>query len=161
MTVDYFQLVRRGAIGDIRSSIDHRQAAGAVNEYGQTLLHEAIAHKRPFEVVELLIDLGAPLNAQDNRGLTPLHYCAEWGQHEVGRLLIRLGADVSISDCHGNQPLWTAVFNARGTSTFVQELLRAGADAAHKNMHNVSPLDFARKLKDAKLVNLFGGDGKS
>jgi len=47
------------------------------SSYGRTALHEAALHGR-VEVVELLLENGADVNAKNHRGETPLFY-AEGG----------------------------------------------------------------------------------
>ncbi len=47
------------------------------------------------EVVELLIDKGADVNAKGKYGGTPLHSAAFFGQTEIVELLIAKGADLN------------------------------------------------------------------
>jgi ankyrin repeat protein len=47
------------------------------------------------EIVELLIDEGADVNAKGENGWNPLHLAAGRGQKEVAELLIANGADVN------------------------------------------------------------------
>ena len=47
------------------------------------------------EVVELLIDKGADVNAKGKYGRTPLHWAAHQGHWEIAELLIAKGADVN------------------------------------------------------------------
>lgn len=54
-----------------------------------TPLHWAVVEGRK-EAVQLLIAKGADVNAQDERGRTPLHYA---GNVEVAQLLIDNGAE--------------------------------------------------------------------
>ncbi len=50
-----------------------------------------------MEVVRLLIEKGADLNAQDDKGETPLMRASQ-GQAELARLLIEDGAQVNARD---------------------------------------------------------------
>jgi len=90
------------------------------NPTGNTALHAAVAGKR-HELVELLIDAGADVNAQDASGWTPLNLAAHEGVVETVRLLLTNGADQTIADKNGRTPRETA---EREGNTAVLELLR-------------------------------------
>ena len=68
------------------------------------------------------------------------------------------GAAVDIADRHGNQPLWAAVFNARGDYAIVRRLIECGADPAHANVHGRSPRDFAEQIGDDTLLRVLDKD---
>jgi len=71
---------------------------------GRTPLHEAALRGRK-EVVELVIDKDADVNAKNWEGGTPLHYAALTGRKEIAELLIAAGADVNAKDVSGKTPL--------------------------------------------------------
>lgn len=123
------------------------------NECKQNLLHEAIACCRN-DIATDLINRNINIDQQDYRGETPLHYCAAYFNLEIAELLLQKKAQVNIIDKYGNNPLWVAVFNARGDYRMVRLFLRYGADIQHKNRANRSPLDFAKQINDLDLVNI-------
>uniref|UniRef100_A0A1L8E7W7 Putative myotrophin n=1 Tax=Haematobia irritans TaxID=7368 RepID=A0A1L8E7W7_HAEIR len=49
------------------------------------------------------------LNTKYN-GRYPLHYAADYGQHEVLEYLINMGAEIDVTDNHGITPLLAAVW---------------------------------------------------
>lgn len=53
------------------------------------------------------------LQAQDEFGRTPLHYCFLYEANEIARSLLRKGADKSITDCNGMTPLDIAIRRGR------------------------------------------------
>lgn len=80
-----------------------------------TPLHWA-AWKGHAPLVELLLDAGADIGAQNENGhwgSTPLHAAAHGNQKAVAEVLIRRGADVNARRPDGNTPLAeTKVHNA-------------------------------------------------
>jgi ankyrin repeat protein len=97
--------------------------------------------------VELLVELGVPVDALDPHGdgyfeiaprSTALHVAAWRARHNVVGLLIERGADVNARDGHGRTPLMLAVracvdsyWTDRRSPESVAALLAAGASAAH------------------------------
>ena len=53
------------------------------------------------EIVKLLINKGAEVNVQDNRGVTPLMHALDLSNLEVIKYLITAGADTNIQDNEG------------------------------------------------------------
>ena len=145
-----FELMRNGNASDLFTQLDESNV-NVLNNYGQNLLQEAISTGR-YDVAVNLIDLNINIDHADYKGRTALHYLSEHKSLEVVKHLIRHGADFSISDKFGNQPLWTAVFNARGVYDVVHELIINGADPFHKNNAGRAPMDFALQIQDDTLV---------
>jgi ankyrin repeat protein len=52
-------------------------------------------------MAKLLLRFGAALDAQNNRGRTPLHYCFTYGFGGLGQYLIGKGADAGVRDADG------------------------------------------------------------
>ena len=78
-----------------------------------TALHFAVTSGRP-EVVRLLLDAGAAVNAQDIRGLTSLTYAIATDRPDpaIVRMLLGAGADMAIRDSNGESVLdWARKFN--------------------------------------------------
>jgi len=125
-----------------------------VNEYGQNFLQEAISSNNII-VIKYLLDRKININHQDNQGKTALHYCAEYFDIEASKLILAVdGTDLSIVDKFGNNPLWTAVFNARGEYDLVELFKQYKADSNNKNNVGKTPLDFAKQIEDEELINI-------
>ena len=94
-----------------------------------------------IERIEKLISQGADVNAKDNRGMTPLHQAAQYGQRQVAEVLIAKGANVNETDTAGQIPLHIAAeFGAK----FVPELLLAnGANIRATDVAGNTPLHVA------------------
>ncbi len=86
----------------------------ASDHNGATLLHE-IARHTAFSAVmtpgeatalaKLLIAAGAPLNAQDSDGNTPLHLAAHAGNASLVAVLHRAGASSQVTNMAGKTPI--------------------------------------------------------
>jgi len=90
-----------------------------------TPLHSAAVGGH-VDVVRLLVDAGAELDAADDRGRTPLIRAAEYGHATVVELLVGFGARLDWVDAFG----WTALYQSTlcGQRDMVEDLLRLGAD---------------------------------
>ena len=75
-----------------------------------TPLHFAAGYNHP-EVVKLLLDSGADIEAKDKGGLVPLHNACSYGHFEVAELLIKYGADVNAVDLFNFSPLHEGTFD--------------------------------------------------
>lgn len=82
--------------------IDRCGVERAVNELG--LLHLAVSLGR-MDLVQWLLDLGAPVQARDRRERTPLFFAAN---RRMARALLQAGADPEVRDLAGNTPLHAA-----------------------------------------------------
>ena len=151
---DLFQSIR---IGDIDRFMMHINSdnLNSVNEYKQSLLHESISSKNII-VSDYLIKNRIDLNAADYNGQTALHYCAAHNTLDIAENVLNNGGLLNISDKYGNQPLWTAVFNAKSKNSYdmVKLFLRYTTDINHKNNNGRSPLDFAHQINDEELIKI-------
>lgn len=83
---------------------DPGQAVLSFGSLRTTLLHAACYDNRA-DIAELLIGLGARVDAQDLRGRTPLHWAAVNGSPEAVGVLLRSGACLDVRDAEGHTPL--------------------------------------------------------
>jgi ankyrin repeat protein len=123
----------------------------AKDSKGDTPLHKA-AENGCLQVVEFLIEKGAPVNAINEEGETPIFEAAEKGYADVVRALISHGAEVNIREESGETPLHKAA--EEGRSNVVKILVASGAKIDAKDYKNITPLDCARKKNYNDTVQL-------
>ena len=97
-----FSRCRHNRYGDVERALKQggEGVAAARDAHGNTLLHVA-AQNGLKRIAKLLLRHGAALDAQNNKGATPLHYCFTYGYGGLGQYLIGKGADQGARDCEG------------------------------------------------------------
>lgn len=88
----------------------HGANINARTAYNKTPLHSAVdkTKKEGFDLVELLVEKGADVNASDNHGNTALHYIRQ-GNFALAKYLIGHGADTTLSNADGDLPICYAI----------------------------------------------------
>jgi ankyrin repeat protein len=140
----------RGKISAALFLLDRGANAALVDGNGETALHMA----RSVEIVTALLAHGAPVNAVDCEGKTPLHHCATYGdkweygyrsQRDITVLLAALldhGAAIDQLSRDGESILHYAV--EHGKQEVVSFLLGRGANAAIVDSNGETALHKAR-----------------
>jgi ankyrin repeat protein len=99
---------KKGDATTLRALLVHDGGLARITEAdGTTPLHCA-AWKGHVEIVEILLDAGAEIDAlnQDaHYGGTPLHAAAHGNQKAVVEVLLKRGADFKVVSCNGRTPL--------------------------------------------------------
>lgn len=87
-------------------------AKGAfANQHGWTALHYAAA-KGNSEIVQLLLDKRADINARSPTHITPMMMAARNGHIYTVKLLLDRGADASLTDMHGRSVVdWALAYS--------------------------------------------------
>jgi ankyrin repeat protein len=111
--------------------------------------------------VRCLVGHGANFNAQDQFGETALHYASANGHTEVVRVLTSKGADPGIANTRFRRPLHGAASEFGGVYPTSKILLEHGANPSDKDEAGCTPLHYAAKSGNERLVRLllhYGAD---
>jgi ankyrin repeat protein len=95
-------------------------------------------------VVAVLIEAGADVNAKDDSRITPLHWAAFYGRVTIAEMLLKAGADINATGFrHNNTPLQVAA--AHGHAEVAEILISHGANLAAEDMLGKTALQFAEE----------------
>jgi ankyrin repeat protein len=110
-------------------------------DYNTTLLMDA-AQRGRGDLVELLLNAGAEINARSHSGSTALMIAAEYGRKDMVELLLNAGADVHAKKNNGIMALMVAAA-VRNEKGIVELLLDRGADVHAKDKDGSTALILA------------------
>ena len=105
-----------------------------------------------MDMVSLLLQHGAKVNARDSEGGVALHTAAALGKTRIARKLILAGGDVNVRDVRGNTPLHVSA--GSGHLGVVRLLLDNGPDLHAANKEGLTPAGCA-KMFDHKKVEQY------
>jgi ankyrin repeat protein len=108
-------------------------------------------------VIQLLIDNGIDVNAQDDDGSTPLSEAIRNKNSEIVKLLIENGVDFEIKDKDGFTPLFYAI--KYGDIEIVRLLIGNGIDINSQVSNDISPLHIAILLRNIEMIKLLINNG--
>ena len=119
------------------------------NTRGLTPLHGAVLKNHP-DMVQVLIDAGADIEAKDDEMYSPLHCACEVGALEVVKMWIKVGADVCATDCDGDTCLTVAAYY--GHTETVRYLVGLNkVDVNHRDLLGNTALHHARQKQHADV----------
>lgn len=118
---------------------------------GRTALHEAARNSMNPEIVTLLIDAGANIEAIDkDLHHTPLHYAAAAHNINAMKVLIEAGAKINVKNVNDRTPLHIACLNvhlySKTNEEVVKFLIDHGADKNAKDKEGNTPWDCCKVL---------------
>ncbi|MCD4784455.1 MAG: ankyrin repeat domain-containing protein [Candidatus Eremiobacteraeota bacterium] len=123
---------------------------------GSTLLHESVRSGSEFGVkmINLLVNMGADVNAKDKEGNTPLHLA---GDRAIAEILVKKKAKINLDGHHK----WSALMKAAsgGKVGIVEFLLDNGADMEHKATSGCTALIISAMEGKVEVVKILISKG--
>ncbi len=147
---------RKDAVAVCNLATAHPELFDAKAENGWTPLHCA-AGVGNRDLAELLLTIGADVNAKDKGGVTPLHVAVYNRHRDVTELLLAKGAKVNTKANDGATPLHDAA--AVGTRDLAELLLTKGADVNAKDKGGMTPLSIAIRFHHEDVASLLRAHG--
>lgn len=147
-----FELIRKNKVDEIRKLIDKDPAVikAVTKKHKETPLHKAVKQGRK-QIVQLLLDKGADVNAKNGSGKTPLFLTSD---KEIADLLIGKGANVNEKDIVGGYSPLHFVDDL----AVAQLLIKKGANVNAKNEYGDTPLHSVKHADVAQLLIEKGAD---
>lgn len=134
-----------GRVDTVKEAVEKNpQLVKSRDASGYTALHHA-AIGGHADVVQVLLDSGADINARGSGGETPLLLAAAKGNLEVVELLVKNGADVNKPGADQRTPLHKAAM--AGDLDTVKALLAAGADPTLTDRSGKTAADLAEHYR--------------
>ncbi|XP_031771636.1 ankyrin repeat and death domain-containing protein 1A isoform X1 [Apis florea] len=128
----------------------------ATDKKGQTPIHCACAEEH-LEAVEVLIALGANVDAQDHEGNTPLHVATRTRHTAIAQLLLRAGANTELIDEIGFTPLHVAA--SQGCKGILESMIQHGAALNKQCKYGNTPLHLACQNNEVETVEILINKG--
>jgi ankyrin repeat protein len=145
-----FAAIRAGKREAVSAMLEDAALAGVVDGRGSTpLMHAALL--ADAQMVRLLVERGADVNAANSQGLTALMLAA--GDADKVRLLLAKGAKADARSLVGRTPLLIAATYANNIDV-VRQLVQGGASITSQDVLRETVLTSASKRGDAQLVQM-------
>ena len=125
---------------------------------GDTWLHYAVHGNCSKDVLQTAIDLGADVNAKDNKNKTALMWASQKGNVDAMNVLIGAGADQTIECISGTTWLHYAVLGICSKEV-LQAVIDLGADVNATNNSNITPLMLASRKSNVDAMNVLVSAG--
>lgn len=101
--------------------------------------------------VENILDRIAEI--QKRKDVERFHHACLWGYYGEVYKFIESGIDINIRNESGQTPLMSSCLTS-SNHDIVELLIQSGADINIKDIYGNTALDYARKAKDEKVINL-------
>ncbi len=128
------------------------------NLCAQDALHQAVKIGY-IQKIQQLIHKGYDVNAEDQRGITPLLYSIKIQNPNIVNLLIQNGANVNTKAKNWEAPLFYAVVMGKPDITIIQLLVKSGANVDAKTADGNTPLFYAIKIKNFDIIEFLVQQG--
>ncbi|XP_076285725.1 uncharacterized protein LOC143211701 isoform X2 [Lasioglossum baleicum] len=148
---EFERISSAGNFGELQRKVRIDSYKGVMYEIKKQKLFEAIGRNNIGDVKEL-INHGVSIDANNNKGQTPLHYAAKSDKLEVVKYLIEeKGANVNVKDNDGQTPLHSAA-NSDKLEVVKYLIEEKGANVNVKDNDGQTPLHSAAKSDKLEVV---------
>jgi ankyrin repeat protein len=161
---DMFREIRNKSTADMRHWIEANFGDVSFQDpnNGLTLIWVAADHKGNARVAEVLISMGADVNAKNTEGGTPLQQAVLTDDPEMVKVLVSHGADVNAKEYRAGVTAlhYTALAkeNVEIAIEIAKILVSSGADINAKDNRGSTPLDLA-KVRGTAMVQYLSSVG--
>ena len=125
----------------------------AVNDTQETILACALRYRCDDDIVELLLQKGADLFACNEDGVSILDYAIMYNHIKLVEEILKTDIDINKTKRPSQfTPLMGAV--CYGRKEIAVMLLKKGADVTLRDIKGLSALDFAKKTRKVKMIEL-------
>jgi ankyrin repeat protein len=122
----------------------------SVKNWVGTPLHNA-AYGRSLEIIKILVENGADINAKNEEGGTPFHFAAYTASMEIIKYFVEeKKVNINQADKEGKKPIHYSAF--KGSVPAVKYLVDHGANANAKDFDSATPLHKAASCGSLALV---------
>ncbi len=145
----YREALKAGDATRLRVLVAEAHGELPLDSRGETVLHRATSYihaENREQLVRVLLDAGAPVEARDGSGNTPLHWATGYGCVPCVARLLAHGANVNATRNDGGTPLH------RAHATTVPALLAAGANVQARDRSGRVPLHTSGEPLEALLA---------
>ncbi|KAJ5366656.1 hypothetical protein N7541_000597 [Penicillium brevicompactum] len=120
--------------------------------FGSNRVLHIACHQGHEEIVQMLLDFGADVNAKDRNSNSALATACRLGSKNVVQILLDSGSDVNAKDKNGSSVLHEACI--AGSETIVQMLLNSGSDVNARDETDTSVLQTAFLGENHSILHL-------
>ncbi|XP_013085828.2 protein phosphatase 1 regulatory subunit 16A-like isoform X2 [Biomphalaria glabrata] len=144
----------RNDLEEVRRLLENKVSPDVTNEDGLTSLHQCCIDDNE-EMLKLLLEYGANVNACDSEMWTPLHAAATCGHVNLCRHLIERGAELLAVNADGNMPY--DICEDEVTLDYIEsEMAKRGI--TQEQIDNTRLTTERQMLNDLKELSAAGGD---
>lgn len=147
-----------GNLDTIKALIDAGAGLNIHANNGDTPLGNAVSSRKSLELVEILLNAKADVNAKNRDDCTTIFLAAKSASLEVIRTLISQRADVNIPNKNGDTALMNALQNNEKAKV-IKALLDAGANVNATNNDGSTALILAAKNETVEIIEMLVNKG--